>query len=514
MAHMPESFGDVLRHFRIAAGLSQEELAERAALSTHGISDLERGARRSPYPSTIQRLAEGLGLTGAERAILLAARARTSTPLYVSANQPRAGLRASVSSFVGREQELSRIGDELMQHHLITLVGPGGVGKTRLALEVASRLRATTGLPAVLVELSALADSALIAQEVAAALNVREQPGQRMREVVAGALSVQSSLLVLDNCEHLIMACAELAEYLLGSCPELRILATSREPLAITGEVAWRVPVLSLAKHLDANAELLAQSEAAQLFVERGAATGAGFQLTADNAVAVGQSLDVLAKLGGLKIAGLVGLVLGAAQVRIPVVVDGIIATAPRGRAVPGSARLPHRWATSSLRLPSGTDSAAELILVVALPDLILLMIAQRSGATRRLQVGTSATTARGLAFHIAVGLGDLSVAEANDVHAADVPSPPIVAPSNDAVINRHELFFYVEPGARVGFKKLREELAHCIDALETRPVRRWTGVLEYGVLGHLGEHAFDVMALQGRVESLHNSERLIRHRN
>jgi hypothetical protein len=87
------------------------------------------------------------------------------------------------------------------------------------------------------------------------------------------------------------------------------------------------------------------------------------------------------------------------------------------------------------------------------------------------------------------------------------------VAPSDDAAINRHELFFYVEPGARVGFKKLCEELSHCIDALERRPVRRWTGVLEYGVLGHPREHAFDVSALQCRVEPLHNSECLIRHR-
>src|SRR5207253_2258406 len=87
-------------------------------------------------------------------------------------------------------------------------------------------------------------------------------------------------------------------------------------------------------------------------------------------------------------------------------------------------------------------------------------------------------------------------------------------APADEAAITRHELLFYVEPGAWVRFKKLREELAHSIDALETRPIRRGTGVLEHGVLGHLREHAFDVMALQRRVESLHNSDRLIRHQN
>ncbi len=150
-----------------------------------------------------------------------------------------------LSSFVGREKELAEVKRLLENTRLLTLTGSGGCGKTRLALAVASELVEGFEDGVWLVDLAPLADPSLVPQAVASTLGVREQPGRPLLETLSGYLSFKKVLLVLDNCEHLIEACAELAESLLRSCPELRVLATSREALGITGEVAWPVPSLS-----------------------------------------------------------------------------------------------------------------------------------------------------------------------------------------------------------------------------------------------------------------------------
>ena len=134
----------------------------------------------------------------------------------------------------------------LGETRLLTLTGSGGCGKTRLALAVASELVEGFEDGVWMVDLAPLADPSLVAQAVASTLGVREQPGRSLTETLSDYLASKKVLLVLDNCEHLIEACAELAEALLRSCPELRVLATSREALGITGEVAWPVPSLSL----------------------------------------------------------------------------------------------------------------------------------------------------------------------------------------------------------------------------------------------------------------------------
>src|SRR6266542_989747 len=139
----PGAFGELLRRHRVAAGLTQESLAEQAGLSVRAVADLERGARRFPYPDTAQRLADSLRLTASERAALLEARRRTHSASDLEAALPITGQRTlpvALTSFIGRERELAAVQERLQATRLLTLTGPGGVGKTRLALEVARAL--------------------------------------------------------------------------------------------------------------------------------------------------------------------------------------------------------------------------------------------------------------------------------------------------------------------------------------------------------------------------------------
>ena len=152
-----------------------------------------------------------------------------------------------------------------------------------------------------LVELAALSDPALLPQAVAAAIGVREEPARPLAETLADALRPRSLLLILDNCEHLLAACTDLAARLLGRCPGLRLLATSQEALGVGGERPWRVPSLALPDARDAQApDQLARNEAVRLFVERAALSRPGFAVTAQNAAAVA---DICRRLDGIPLA-------------------------------------------------------------------------------------------------------------------------------------------------------------------------------------------------------------------
>jgi non-specific serine/threonine protein kinase len=305
-------FGALLHQYRLAAGLSQEALAERAGVSARAVSDLERGQRQAPYPRTVRQLAKALRLGADERARLLAAvpPRRGPTPLDPAAARPPTNLPAPVSSFVGRERELAEIRRLLGATRLLTLTGAGGVGKTRLALAAARAASDGYADGVWLVELAALADAALAPQAAAQALGVREQPGRPVLATLTAALKPRRLLLLLDNCEHLIDGCATLVDALLRGCPGLRVLAVSREPLSLAGEVAWPTPPLAL-PNLDSlpNADELACNDAVRLFVERAAAARPSFALTPQNAAAVAR---LCARLDGIPLA----LELAAARLR------------------------------------------------------------------------------------------------------------------------------------------------------------------------------------------------------
>ena len=215
--------------------------------------------------------------------------------------RPPHNLRSELSSFVGREKELSEVRRLLENNRLLTLTGSGGCGKTRLALVAASELVERFEDGVWMVELASLAEPSLVPQAVAFTLGVRERPGSSLTEALSDYLRARNLLLILDNCEHLIEACAELAEALLQSCPGLRVLATSREALGITGEIAWPVPSLSLPdlRRLP-DLESLPRYESARLFVERTAAVRPNFTLTEQNAPAVAQ---VCYRLDGIPLA-------------------------------------------------------------------------------------------------------------------------------------------------------------------------------------------------------------------
>ncbi|MFN8473690.1 MAG: adenylate/guanylate cyclase domain-containing protein [Anaerolineae bacterium] len=219
-------------------------------------------------------------------------------------------LPVELTSFIGREREMAEVKSLLANARLLTLIGPGGTGKTRLSTQLAADLLTTFPDGAWLVELAPLADPALVLQTVAATFNLRERPGLALNDMLHGYLRHKRLLLLLDNCEHLVEACARLADTLLRVCPLLRVVASSREALGISGETIFRVPALSLPDADGATTDALRCSEAAQLFVERAAAAQPRFALTDRNAGAVAQ---ICRRLDGIPLA----LELAAARVRV-----------------------------------------------------------------------------------------------------------------------------------------------------------------------------------------------------
>jgi predicted ATPase/class 3 adenylate cyclase len=233
-------------------------------------------------------------------------------------------LPLQVTSFVGREREMGEIVALLGGTRLLTLTGPGGTGKTRLAVQMAAELLERYSHGAWLVELAPLADPALVPQAVAAVLRVRDNASRPVLTTLTEALRSQQLLVVLDNCEHLIHACAQLTDTLVRTCPRVHVLATSREALGIAGETAYRVPSLRLPTGPELHLDAVRQSEAARLFTERAAAVQPHFALTPANAQAV---VQVCQRLDGIPLA----LELAAARVRA-LTVDQV------------AARLDHRF--------------------------------------------------------------------------------------------------------------------------------------------------------------------------
>lgn len=297
VAPAASAFGSLLRRYRLAAGLSQEALAERARISPQGIGALERGDRRTPQRETLTLLTKALALSAEQRRGFEAAAVRQSVPRpgrpAVTTGPwpaaPAAILPLSLTTFVGREGEVQELRALLREHRLVTLTGPGGIGKTQTALEVAPGFGDVAG-DTCLVELAPLVDPGLVAASIASALGLQEVPSRPLLETILAHLQHTAMLLVLDNCEHVIDEAARIVENLLHRSPLLRVLATSREPLRVTGERVYRLPPLAVPS-LDRSAVLdaaeAARYPAIQLFAQCAQAADHRFALSDENAAVV-----------------------------------------------------------------------------------------------------------------------------------------------------------------------------------------------------------------------------------
>jgi len=227
-----------------------------------------------------------------------------SFPPLRSLSTRRHNLPVAMSSFIGREQELAAVSDLVKSSRLVTLIGIGGVGKTRLALQVAAGLLETYPDGVFLVDLAALADPELVAAQVSRAIGMVESTTRRDAEAMVDGLCEhlveRAMLLLLDNCEHLIDAVARVADAVLARCPDVAVLATSREPLAIAGEILWRVPPLTMPDADTETGGTMPSGDAVTLFCERARAVDADFTLHADNASAVAR---ICRRLDGIPLA-------------------------------------------------------------------------------------------------------------------------------------------------------------------------------------------------------------------
>jgi non-specific serine/threonine protein kinase len=276
-------------------------------------------------------------------------------------------MRAAFEPVGGYEVDTQGMGDVrrlLADSRLVTLTGPGGSGKTRLALQVAADVLERFPKGVWLVELAPLTDPGLVPQAVASVLGVRESPGRLLVDLLVDYLRTRELLLVLDNCEHVVESAARLAGALLRGCGALRLLATSREPLAVAGEVSYRVPPLSYPDLRAAlSMETLMRSDAAKLFLERAALSNPRFVLSEANAPAVAQ---VIQRLDGIPLA----IELAAARVRVLPVEQIAKRLDDRFRLLTGGSRagLPHHqtlqatvaWSYDLLSTVDGHQEAPE----------------------------------------------------------------------------------------------------------------------------------------------------------
>ncbi len=298
----PPSFGDLLKRFRKAAGLTQEALAVQAGLSMHGVSDLERGINRAPRKETLDALVKVLRLSAREGAELKGLIDRGRHPLSDAAPLNAASLPpAPLTPLVGRAADVAAMTALLRgDARLLTLTGPGGVGKTQLALHLAAAVRRDFANGVMFVSLTAVADADLVLTTIAQAVGLSEQDERPPRDALVAYLADKDALLLLDNFEQ-VLAAAPLVADVAALCPTLRILVTSRAILRVRGERAYVLEPLLLPDHPRARtAAAIADCAAAQLFLARAQDSSPGFALTDANAALIAR---ICAQLDGLPLA-------------------------------------------------------------------------------------------------------------------------------------------------------------------------------------------------------------------
>lgn len=277
------TFGGLLREFRIRYRLSQEELAEKAGISEAAVGALERGIRKAPYLDTAEKLAKALDLTPDEAHALLATRRNAH-----GRSQPRVAhnLLAERTSLVGREGDVESLLRLLKRSRLVTITGSGGVGKTRVALKAARCALGDPWAEVWFVDLAALGEGEFIASKIAASILPALRDRQTIEEVLS-ALAGRQMLLILDNCEHIIEYAARAADRILERCPEITVLATSRERLNVAGEFVYRLPSLE-------------RQSAIELFVARAEAVAPHWTFNENTLLVVD---EIARRLGGIPLA-------------------------------------------------------------------------------------------------------------------------------------------------------------------------------------------------------------------
>jgi predicted ATPase/DNA-binding SARP family transcriptional activator len=221
-------------------------------------------------------------------------------PVVLAAPTRRDNLPAQLTSFIGRQQEIAIVQQLLQEHRLVTLTGSGGVGKTRLALQVAIGVLPLFPDGVWLVELASLTDPALVPQTAITALGIQAEPGHDALTTLLQYLQDENTLLVLDNCEHLIDACASLSETILKACPAVHFLVTSREVLGVSGESVFEVPSMHHLTQQDPDPGDVLKTDAGQLFVERAVAVMPGFVIAPENTAAIAK---ICCQLDGIPLA-------------------------------------------------------------------------------------------------------------------------------------------------------------------------------------------------------------------
>ena len=294
---------------RVLAQDPANEAAHQHLMFAHFVTH-DRNAALRQYEACVRSLRDELGVDPSPETQALYRRIKSTPPPGPSRADHTNNLPIPLTSFIGREQEIAEL-KRLLAHagngsyppptRLLTLTGPGGCGKTRLAIQVANELAESYRDGVWWVDLAPLTEDQLVLEAVAKTLGVAVVEQQELGERLAGYLRQQHVLLVLDNCEQRIAACARLATTLLAECPSVQILATSREALGVFGEIAWLLPSLSLPERGTASdPHALMQSESIRLFVERATAVKGEFALTEANAAAV---VQICERLDGIPLA-------------------------------------------------------------------------------------------------------------------------------------------------------------------------------------------------------------------
>ncbi|MEU8223200.1 tetratricopeptide repeat protein [Kribbella sp. NPDC048915] len=405
-------FGGLLRRHRRIAGLSQEKLAELAGLSVDAIAALERGRRRAPRAQTVRLLADALGLAESDRS-LLAAAARRETD---TARLPMRPPPAPINELVGRTTELAATSRLLRQRvaRLLTLTGPGGIGKTRLTIALAGEVADMFPDGVCWVPLASVTDPAAVAPTVASSIGLHLLESTRLVEEIAEQIGRSTTLLVLDNCSHQVTTVGEICAILLEHCPNLSILASSRELLRLPGETVYVVPALSLPHDHDHDVRDQAMSsDAVRLFVERASARGY------DPTGQLEQVARVVRRLEGMPLA----IELAAARMNVMTVEElaselersfsilagGAPAASPRQQSMYGAIEWSHALLTKAERetfaqlsvfaggwtldaaaavMPGGATRVEALDLIGRLADKSLIRVVRQGGVARYYMLG------------------------------------------------------------------------------------------------------------------------------